>query len=312
MKNFLKQTSKIFFAKYLPALALGVLTLASAPARADELALSLSSASHSYLLGEPVSISATLTNVGSNSAQVFRDLAPEFEAVKYFIRRPDGQESLFTPWAIKEPGDPFVALAPGKSITDTAALFFDGSHWIFTEPGDYEIRGVYFGTTKSEPLKIAIAAPSGAKELEASRELLASPEAGLFLLLGGGDHLADGLKVLQRISENARGTPYATHADLALGLNFMRPFANFKTQTVRPAEPLQATKHLERVDVGRLSLATAATAKLALAQAYRAQNELDKATRIERDLPAQLEQQFPQLAPNIREQVLPRIQQNLR
>lgn len=311
MKNFLKKSSRNFFAKFLPSLMLGVTILAGAPAHA-ELALSLSSASNTYLLGEPLSVSATLTNVGSQTVNVYRDLAPEFEAVKYFIKRPDGQESRFTPWAIKEPGDPFVALAPGKSITDAAPLFFDGSHWIFTEPGDYEIRGVYFGATKSEPLKITISAPSGAKEREASRELLASPEAGLFLLLGGGDHLADGLKVLQRISESAQGTPYATHADIALGLNFVRPFADFKTQTVRPADPLQATQHLERVDVSRLSLATAATAKLALAQAYRAQNELEKASRVERDLPAQLEKQFPQLAPSIREQILPRIQQNLK
>lgn len=277
-----------------------------------ELSLKLNSSTGGhYLLAEPISIGITLTNDGPEPTQIMKDLGPEFETVKYFIKHPDGQEILFTPWAIKEPAEPLATLSPGESVADSAKLFFDGSNWIFTQPGKYEIRAVYAGSVKSEPLKIEVAAPSDAKEKKVAEALLASDESGLFLLLGGGDHLVEGVKVLQRISETAPGTPYAVHADLALGLSLVRPFADFKTKTVRQADPARASQLLERVDLKRLSLTSAATARLALAQAYRAQNDPERAKVVEKELPAQLEMLFPQATPNIREQLLPKIERSL-
>jgi hypothetical protein len=132
----------------------------------------------------------------------------------------------------------------------------------------------------------------------------------MFLLLGGGDHLANGIQVLERVADTAQGTTYATHANLALGLSRIRPFADFANIRLRPADPAAAATRLEQVDVERINVAGTATARLALAQAYRAMNAPDRA-EVERDLPSQLERRFPQMAPAIRSQLLPRIERSL-
>lgn len=287
------------------------LTLSTGSAQA-ELALKLDSITSNYLLGEPISVGVTLTNTGGEPVQVFKDLGPEYGAVSYAIRRPDGREDVFSAWAIKEPAELFAQLPPGQSLTDTAPLFFDGANWTFSEPGEYVLRATYSGTVRAAPLTIKVTAPEEPAARDAAQALLASPEAGMFLLLSGGDHLANGVKVLERIADKAQGTPYAAHADLALGLSRVRPFADYANNRLRPADPAAAAKYLERVDVGRLNPTGVATARLALAQAYRAMNEPERAKAIESELPAQLERRFPQIAPSIREQLLPRIERSLK
>jgi hypothetical protein len=125
-----------------------VLAMIAGPARA-ELVLKLNSITPTYLLGEPISVGVTLTNTGNAPVQVYKDLAPVYEAVKYVVRRSDGREAVFSPWAIKEPAELFVQLDPGQTRADTAPLFFDGTRWTFTEPGEYVLQATYSGGTAS-------------------------------------------------------------------------------------------------------------------------------------------------------------------
>lgn len=293
-------------------LALGVaLALVAVPAKA-ELALELSATAATHQLGEPISVAVTLTNTGSTPEQVLKDLAPEYHAVRYTIRRPNGEEVLFSPWAVKEPAEPFATLAPGESIAATAKLFFDGNNWIFTEPGRYVILARYVENLDAQPLTLDVAAPPNDAASDAATTFLQSPEAGLFLLLGGGNPEGEGARVLAEVADTAEGTVQATHANLALGLSRTQDFADFAAEVMRPADPAAAVERLEQVNVEQLDFAATAEARLGLADAYRALNAPDRALEVQESLEGELQRRFPQIGPDLRDQLLPQIEQNIR
>lgn len=292
-------------------LTLGLaLTLIASPASA-ELALELAPTAPSHQLGEPISVAVTLTNTGTTPEQVLQHLAPEYDAVRYTIRRPDGAEMPFSPWAIKEPADPLTTLAPGEAIGATAKLFFDGHRWIFTEPGRYVVMARYAESVEAPPLTIEVAQPASDTAGDAAAQLMASPEAGLFLLLGGGDPEGEGAQVLTRVADTAEGTVQATHANLALGLARMQPFADFAREEMRPADPAAAAQRLEQVDVGQLDFIATAEARLGLANTYRALNAPDRARDVEESLQGELQRRFPQIGPELRDQLLPEIERGI-
>lgn len=288
-----------------PLLVALALLLGAVGAARAELRLELRPLVAEPVLGEPVSVQAVLRNLGPGPERVPRELAPEFGFVRYRVTGPDGTVRDFDAWALKELADPLATLPPGGAVTATVELFFDGRRWIFDRPGAYRVDATYLDRVAAAPVTVTVSPPRSRIEQRAAELLLAAPEAGLFVLLRGGDHLTEGVRVLTEVADTAPGTPQGSYANLALGLSRAWPHADFVANRLRPADPAAAAARLAQVDTGRLGPGPTAEARLALAGALRALGRPEEALAVERELGPTLEQRFPDLAPAIREQILP-------
>jgi hypothetical protein len=206
------------------------------------LRLSLSFERPTFFVGEPVVAHVTLSNAGSEPVSIPVELEPEYYTIRYMISINGGSETLFRPWALLE-NDGVTQLEPGMSVSTQAKIFIGANGWTFSVPGAYTIRAV-MGRIHSEPAKITVQEPPTEPERRQSALLLENREAGLFLLLNGGDHLTAGIKVVRDIA--ASSTRLAGYANYALGASLTNEFANLKSGTIRPRNLPQAEQFLER------------------------------------------------------------------
>ena len=293
----------------LPLALTLVLTTAAVQA-AGRLELTLAAPKDTFVLGEPVAVLARLTNTGDEAIQAPRHLAPEFGAVAYDIAGADSRR--YAPWAIKDPAEPFVMLAAGEVLEQSVDLFYGAAGWTFREPGRYEITATTAGADPSAPLPLTIAEPEDAAGREAAAELLASDEAGRFLLLRGGDHLREGIAVLEGIADRQADSTHAAYANVALGLNQLAPARDFATGRMRAANPELAADRLDRAQDQPLSLSMAVEAQLGLATALEDLGEGARAATIQERLPEVIEERFPTLDQEIlRSVTIPSISQDL-
>ena len=102
-----------------------------------------------YIVGEPVYITSTLTNIGNTSVFMSR-FSLELNRIDFYISTPEGYNISFKPSVFG--GEIIVKLDPGTSmnytvdITDPVWNFgnLDGiDHYNFTTLGNYAIRSVY-------------------------------------------------------------------------------------------------------------------------------------------------------------------------
>ena len=229
------------------------LTALSAPAYA-ELRLTISPTISSPIVGEPVAVLISLRNAGEGPETVAKRLSPEFGATEFFITNPGGGERRrFNPFALKELVDATQSLAPGATVDDSAELFHDGKDWVFKEPGTYRIEAIYNGSVAAPPISLTVAAPRTDAERAAANQLIADNEAGLFLLVKGGENLERGRTTLQTVADRYPNAAQATHANLALGVHLSRAAPNFRTQQIRPADLPAASARLLRVNYNRLT-----------------------------------------------------------
>ena len=192
---------------------------------APRLELTMAPAQSGFVLGEPVAVVIRLSNTGDQPVTVARHLRPEYANVRFVVAKDNGIGRVYAPWGIKEPKEPFAVLAPGESLVEVADLFYDARGWVFTEAGAWTIDAVYAGTVPAKRLQLTIVSPRNNAERAAAETLLASPDAGRFLLLRGGDHLPIGMSVLDQITREEPTTPHAVAANLALGINGDCPVA---------------------------------------------------------------------------------------
>jgi len=287
-----------------------LLTGVSTSLAAARLELSLIAPKGEFALGEPVSLRVRLTNTGDEPIQVPRNLEPEFGALTYHIAGPVTKQ--FSPWAIKEPTEPFTTLKSSETIDQEVDLFYGGNGWTFREPGVYEITARYAEAAISSPLSITVRKPADETEHDAATRLLASDQAGRFLLFRGGEHLHEGIAVLEAVAQNAPQSPQAAYANVALGISQLRAARNFAQGTVRPANPRVAAEKLNKVQDQILPLGWMVEAKLGLAKALRDTNRDEKAREIESQLPNMVLQRFPDFNPTLlRETVMPNIRGKL-
>jgi hypothetical protein len=111
----------------------------------------------------------------------------------------------------------------------------------------------------------------------------ASLQAGRFLEWRAGDQLTEGRALLERISADSPQTALASHYRLAEGRSWARPFKDYRSNRVRPADPQRALAELERVREDLLPQALVAEKRLAQASALIALNrQKDAAELLER------------------------------
>lgn len=236
-----------------PYLLACILATLSAPALA-ELRLTIAPTNASPVVGEPVAVLVSLRNAGDGPETVAKRLAPEYGATEFYITNPGGGERRrFSPFALKELIDATQTLAPGASVEDSAELFHDGKEWVFKEPGTYRIEATYYGSVAAEPISLTIAPARTDAERAAGAQLIADNEAGLFLLVKGGENLEHGRQTVQSVADRFPDTAQATHANLVLGAHLSRAAPDFRTLRLRPPDFSAAAARLLRVNYNRLT-----------------------------------------------------------
>ena len=103
-------------------------------------------------------------------------------------------------------------LAPSDAMIDDARIFFSSRGWTFALPGEYEILATFPADTafsddviRSETLRVTIeeadadTATDGSQLLFDKGGLGFGTEQGLYLYMGGGDHLRFGASQLRQL-----------------------------------------------------------------------------------------------------------------
>jgi hypothetical protein len=221
-----------------------ILSVIAAPAAAlaQTVRLALAFERPTVMAGEPVIAHVAITNIGDAPAILPQALEPQYERLRFLIQPPGaGTEREFRPWARLE-NDRTQTLAPGASASVAAKIFYGASGWTFPRAGVYQVRAT-FGEVSSPVATLTVQEAPDA-ERTASRALLESNEAGLFLLLEGGDQLTTGTAVLRQVAAGS-GT-LSGYANYALGASQSRRFANLSTGQVRAPNPAAAQQLLQR------------------------------------------------------------------
>ncbi|OPY46742.1 MAG: hypothetical protein A4E47_00509 [Methanosaeta sp. PtaU1.Bin028] len=243
----------------------------------DGLTLDIRSDKESYQLGEPVILYVTMRNEGQQTASVLSPLDPEYGFVNYMIVDASGEERRFLPYAHIDAENPSQQLAPGEEIQGVAKIFFGGDGWTFEEPGSYQVYAAYQDSLRSNTLTVQIDAATDQNSAEAADLFLGSEEVGKFLYFEGGDHLKEGVNLLEQVARQFPDTPHATYANFALGNNLLTDFANFQTNQLRRADPTAAVQYLEVARENPVSSYYTVQTYLDLSQGYQMLNQPEMA-----------------------------------
>lgn len=210
-----------------------------------------------YAIGEPVHATVSLRNRGSEAVSVAASLAHRFGDLEVWLARSDGAKLGVTPLVHLESTAEPISLAPGDALYAVVPVFFGVRGWTITEPGSYRV----FVALREPASGARLVADQGAEisvvDDRAGALLVsgdeASIEAGTFLLWRGGDHLAAGIDLLQRVIDVDPDSDVANHARLVLGASLSSRFRNYLAGEVRPPKPDLALPLLDAVDEARLS-----------------------------------------------------------
>lgn len=224
-----------------------------------------------FELGEPVTVTVELRNDG-DPAKVLPYLDPYLGFLGVEID-PPGDQSFepFHPAVLKRTARrDLVELKKGESIHSEVKIFFGAEGWTFKAPGPYSVRARYQaryddkGPLVSNTLEIKFTSPATEAHTARARNLVQSREAGLYLLLEGGDHLKKGVEQLRSFVKDAPDSKQAPACRLALATGALRPTVDPKRR-VRPEA---------RIDVAKQYLQGILDAKLSPQATVRAQKRL--------------------------------------
>ncbi|MDX0116487.1 hypothetical protein GOC07_30545 [Sinorhizobium meliloti] len=276
--------------------------------------LTLSAPPAGFVLGEPVVLRATMRNTSPEPAASPRFLKPEFGIVQYYVGSEPDASSLFVPYLLKEPAEPTVQLEPGGEILEDVEIFYGADGWFFRSPGQYQVRAVVpGGSLQSNTVNFSILPPQSPEEETAAEAIINSDQAGRFLLFRGGEHLDEGREVLERVMELAPNSPLSDHAGVSLGLNWLRPAADWSAGEVRAANPSRALDLLSVVDIDTVGIERGGAALLGQAEAHRLLQDNAAADRLKDQAPDILKRVFPELDMNTwQNRIAPQINRDLK
>ncbi len=206
-----------------------------------QITLSVSTDKATYLPGEPIIAHVIVTN-GNEERPLPAMLTPEYGALKYLIAFATGEPREFRPWS-RIDNDRMQTLGPRATRQVQARIFFGADGWTFREPGVYSVRAQLLGVI-SAPAQIRVQQPVTAVEQRQSELLLASDEAGFFLLFEGGDHLKTGISLLRDFAPS--NTVHAGYANYALGMMSSKQFNDFAKGSKREPNWVEAESFFER------------------------------------------------------------------
>lgn len=216
----------------------------------DRLKIELSSEKIQYLLGEPVIMNVTLTNMQTRPLLVPINLGPEMDEFKYTIMGPKGDIRIFAPLYVID-GSDMISLSENESLFGNANLFFGGTGYSFSRPGIYKIM-VEYQDAKSKMYSITVLEPDNEEQKEQAAIILDHREVGLFVMLEGGDELNDALEQMALLEGKYPDSPLTAYMKYAKGKNYSVPSRNFVTKKPRQADYITAIQVLSSVQRQKL------------------------------------------------------------
>lgn len=203
-----------------------------------------------YLLGSPIVVHLEIHNSGSKSVSLLDQLDPEFDIVKFDIKK-ENEKFTFIPYTILDAQPLIVSLEPGKSVKGSAKLFYGAQKWTFKSPGRYQIEASYNGLVdeptqviQSNEIELDVRSPANKEEKE-QVDLIMGDEQGRFLLFEGGDHLTSGMQKLAELAIKYPESDLAKYANFSLGISTSTEFADFTKKQVRQPDTKKSMSHLE-------------------------------------------------------------------
>lgn len=274
------------------------------PADRHAVKLQLETPKQSYAIGEQVMLTVGLHNAGTTNQSVYPLLEPRFRFLNVEFRRSDDTEfETFQPVLLADArGIQPRVLAPGESIHAEAPIFFGADGWVFKTPGEYLVRADYAAPVEpgravdatdrltSGELKIVITEPATSAARRVTEVVLGHQE-GLFLVLGGGDHLKNAAKNLKQVLEDAPQAPQAAGVRLALGSAALHPTVDPVTGVQSQPRLDEAVQYLGTTLNSQLSALSVVKAQVNLADALEDNGRRSEATRVRNQTVQKLQRQ---------------------
>lgn len=221
------------------------------------LGLELRSQNTSVPLGEPVVIEIKLYTTDLRGKRVHKDLHPDFGFVQIAIQQPGGEVVLYHP-----PIDHCIEVettlldAATPAVYDSAYIGYDKERGqIFNQPGQYQLRGVYYAldgsVVLSELITLKVRAPMTEADVDVADLFLGNEQGMLLYLLGSdSDVLQSGNDAFDQVLDKYADHPLAVYARLVKGTNAGRDFktiaADYQVES-RKAQADEAEKQLSAV-----------------------------------------------------------------
>lgn len=209
-------------------------------------------------IGAPVRVNIKLENHGRKAARVPARLSLKTEFVRGRVIDPSGVERSFSTLLGCAEGRRMRALRPGASLAYDLTLLRGAEGALFPMPGLYkiivEVRWPMGAATLSVrgDASLFVTGAASASHAAAAHQVLAVPDVHLVLALGG-DHLADGIRVIAGALKDDVLRPHfaAIEARRILGLS------RRTAKRADAAEYLFADAVMSPSEAGKLTAATA-------------------------------------------------------
>ena len=219
------------------------------------------------MLGEPVTLIASVVNCSSQVQQARDVLDPDFGFLQIWLQPPAQPELLHKSSTYRNVrGKPVRSLAPGERFSAFVPVYFGIDGWTITKPGTYRARAAYDdGETaklESQPVEFTVEPPASAADRQAAA-LMMSQEVGR-LLATGRDDGGKGSERLAAIEQQFGQSRHASYARLMRAVTSSRGGFDPNTKTFRKGACDAATGPLTRAipQIADPLLATSGTTAL--------------------------------------------------
>ncbi|MBT8078078.1 MAG: S8/S53 family peptidase [Gammaproteobacteria bacterium] len=227
------------------------------------LELRIKTAKSTYVAGEAIALTVAIVNSGTETRDVVPLLSTEYGFLETLIRGPgDDEFRPYRPPVIREARMARLsrALAPGELLIDDARVFFGSGGWTFAAPGGYEIQASFPADTefsgdviRSETLRITVEPAQSAVAASAEQLLYGrggagfGSEQGIYLYMGGGDHLEFGSTQLRQLVREFPAAEQADSARLALASEALQPTVDSQRGVRPPQRTDEARSYLKEL-----------------------------------------------------------------
>ena len=255
--------------------------------------LRLESPKQQFVVGETVVITVALHNTGTTNQSVYPLLDPKYRFLNIEVLGPGETDfETFQPVLLADArGVKPETLAPGASLHEEARIFFGAEGWVFKRPGEYIVRADYAAPLvdgrprddrerlASADLKIVITEPASSAERRA-RDLIVERQQGIYLVLGGGDHLKGAASKLKTVVQEAPNAAQTAAVRLALGTAALNPTIDPQTGVQSQPRLDEAKKHLDATLDSQLPAVAVVKAQTELAEALDKKGRTAEAKRV--------------------------------
>lgn len=222
-----------------------VLCVAMAQTATGAIEIRLAAEKSQFKLGEPVIVLVSVKNKSQEPLTLSPNLGPEVDFLQYVITDPDGKTAAFNPLFVVDPSQS-VTLGKDERVSGGARIFYGGNGYSFPKAGKYTVVARY-KDSRSNALEIRVLAPANNAEREQAKLILDNPEVGLFLMLEGGDELAEAKKHIDALISKHPTSVITHYVRYAVAKNLSVPARNFVSKKPRPADLPKAIEILQEL-----------------------------------------------------------------